>query len=170
MSERKVTKIFLMLAIISTLVFSAWGVVRTVKCIQFDTNCTQYLRRAADASTIENAKEELKKAISYLEENDLTEGIVSIFFQQPQNDVGFWYKNMSESYSELESLPKDATSLEKSNVLMKLRGTLTDDDGATVTVPEGISIYPNNVSYFWWGMISFSLTFIFWMIIMMLSI
>ena len=57
---------------------------------------------------------------------------------------------MTESYEELDKLPETATSLEKTNVLMKLRETLTDEseDGTEVTVPNGISIYPNNVCLF----------------------
>ena len=153
----KAAKIFMVFAIIATVVFGAWTTVRIVKDVQFDTNCKQYLKRAADANTVETAKEELAKAISYAEENKLTEGVVSIFLHQPKNDVGYWYKNMTEAYAELENLSEDATSLEKTNVLMKLRETLTDEkeSGVSVTVPEGISIYPNNVLYFWWGLLSF---------------
>ncbi len=155
---------FMVLAIIATMVFGAWGTVRIVNAVEFNTNCKQYLKRAADANTVETAKEELAKAISYAEDNNLTEGVVSIFLRQPKNDVGYWYKNMTEAYEELENLPEDATSLEKTNVLMKLRETLTDetDSGVSVTVPNGISIYPNNVAYFWWGMLSFILALLFW--------
>lgn len=153
----RTSKIFTVLTIISLLVFLAWGTTRTVKCVQFELNCTQYLKRAADANTVELAKEELSKAISYAEQNNLTEGVVSIFLHQPKNDIGFWYKNMVEAYNELEKLPEDADSLEKTNTLMKLRETLTDqkDYGVSVTVPDGITIYPNNVIYFWWGLLSF---------------
>lgn len=152
----KAAIIFMVLAIIATVVFGAWSVDRIVNAVEFSTNCKQYLKRAADANTIETAKEELAKAISYAEENNLTEGVVSIFLHQPKNDVGYWYNNMKEAYAELENLPEDATPLEKTNVLMKLRETLTDESesGVSVTVPEGISIYPSNVSYFWWGLLS----------------
>ena len=152
----KATKNFMVFAIIATIVFGAWSTVRIVKAVQFDMNCTQYIKRAADANTVELAKEELAKAISYAERNNLTEGVVSIFLHQPRNDVGYWYKNMTDAYAELENLPEDATSLEKTNVLMKLRESLTDDEesGVSVTMPEGISIYPGNVAYFWWGLLS----------------
>lgn len=157
---KKTFKIFTVLTIISLLVFLAWGTTRIVKSVQFELNCTQYLKRAADANTVELAKEELSKAISYAEQNNLTEGVVSIFLHQPKNDIGFWYKNMVEAYNELEKLPEDADSLEKTNTLMKLRETLTDqkDDGVSVTAPDGITIYPNNVVYFWWGLLSFLFT------------
>ena len=164
----KAAKIFMVLAIIATIVFGAWSTVRIVKYVQFDMNCTQYIKRAADANTVETAKEELSKAISYAEENNLTEGVVSIFLNQPSNDIGYWYKNMTESYSELENLSEDATSLEKTNVLMKLRETLTDEkkSGVSVTIPDGISIYPSNVLYFWWGLLSSIFCFGLWIMVL----
>ena len=158
--------IFLILAIIFTLVFCTWGIVRIVKVTNFELNCEAYIERAANASTVELAKAELAKAIQYAEVNGLTEGIVSIILKDPKNDVGFWYENMKSAYAELESLPEDTTSLEKTNVLMKLRESLTDtnDNGVNVIVPAGISIYPNNVMYFWWGMLSFLLALVFWIL------
>lgn len=163
---KNVTKKIMILAIIATIVFGTWVTVRIVKFVQFNTNCTQYLKRAADANNVETAKEELSKAISYAEENNLTEGVVSIILHQPKNDIGYWYKNMTESYAELENLPEDVTSLEKTNVLMKLRETLTDEkkSGVSVTIPSGISIYPSNVLYFWWGMLSGILCVVLWII------
>lgn len=152
----KSTKKFMVLAIIATIVLGANLTVREVKDVQFDMNCTQYIKRVANASTIEIAKENLANAISYAEENNLTEGIVSIFLHQPENDIGYWYKNMTEAYAELENLPEDVTSLEKTSALMRLRKTLIDESGSKVSVriPDGISIYPNNVFYFWWGLLS----------------
>lgn len=164
----KASRTYMAFAIIATLLFCAWSTVRIVKAVQFDMNCTQYIKRAADASTVDLAKEELAKAISYAERNNLTEGIVSIFFHQPENDVGYWYKNMTEAYAELETLPEDATSLEKTNVLMKLRESLTDDkeSGVSVTMPDGISIYPNNVLFFLWGVLSIVGCLVFWIMVL----
>lgn len=89
---------------------------------------------------------------------------MSIFLHQPNNDIGYWYKNLTEAYEKLEKLPKDATSLEKTNILMKLRETLTDEEekGVSVTIPDGISIYPRNVLYYWWGLLSGILCLGFW--------
>ena len=154
---KKYKKVFLLLAIICTLIFMSWATVRIVKAVQFSFECKAYLKRAADANTIEMAKPELKKAIEYAEANELTEGIVSLFLKNPANDIGFWYQNMKSAYEELENLPEDASSLEKTNVLMKLRESLTDNDsdGSTsVIAPDGITIYPNNMLYFLWGMLS----------------
>ena len=168
----KADKIFMVLAIIATIVFGSWSAVRIVKWVQFNINCTQHLKRAADANTVERAKEELKKAISYAEKNNLTEGVVSIFLHQPKNDIGYWYQNITETYNELENLPEDATSLEKTNVLMKLRETLTDEkeSGVTVTIPNGISIYPGNIAYFWWGLLSIIFCIGFWIMALFVRI
>lgn len=162
----KAAKTFLVLAIVTTVIFCIWGGARIVAGISFDKNCTQYLKRAADANSIEIAKVELGKAISYAESQGLTEGVVSIFLRQPMNDIGYWYTNMVTAYEELENLPEDSTPLEKTNVLMKLRETLTDNNGSgtSVTVPNGISIYPNNAGYFWWSIISSIACLVFWIL------
>ena len=145
----KTAKIFMVFAIIATIAFGAWATVRIVKAVDFDMNCKQYLKRAADANTVETAKEELGKAISYAETHNLTQGVVSILFHQPKNDIGYWYKNMT-------------------NILMKLRETLTDESesGVSVTIPDGISVFPNNVMYFWWGLLSSILCVIFWILVL----
>ena len=143
------------LAVISIILLLSWIGIRVVATVQYDFGCGAYLKRAANANTVEIAKEELAKAISYAEDHGLTNGIVSIFFKNPANDLGYWYKNMVACYDELEGLPEDSTPLEKTNVLMKLRESLTDgtDNGTTVVAPSGISIYPYNVTMAALGML-----------------
>lgn len=85
-----------------TAIFCVWAGIRIVSAVSFDQNCEQYIKRAADASTVEVAKKELGKAIDYAEKNNLTEGIVSIFLKQPKNDIGFWYNNLVNAYNELD--------------------------------------------------------------------
>lgn len=143
---------FLKLAIASFIILCILTVVQIREAISFDKNCIQYLKRASNANSVEMAKEELGKAISYAERHKLTEGIVHIFIQQPKNDIGYWYSNMVTAYEELDNLSENSTPLEKTNVLMKLRETLTDNND-DVTVPEGISIYPNNACFFWCSLI-----------------
>ena len=136
---------------IAIILFLGLMVVETVKDTQFDLHCTQYIKRAADASTVETAKEELAKAISYAEEHGMTEGNTSIIMKQPKNDVGFWYRNMKNAYQELDNLPDDSSALEKTNVLMKVRESLVDQGESSVRVnlPQDISVFPNNALYFW---------------------
>lgn len=158
-------KFSLVMAIIFTLSFLAWGTVRIVDAVQFNMGCEQYLKRAADANSVEMAKDQLKTAIDYAESEGLTEGIVSIILKQPKNDIGFWYDNMKKSYEELEKVDENTSQLERTNILMKLRESLTDssEDGTVVTIPDGISIYPNNVAFFWWGLASVILACTFWL-------
>ena len=158
-----VSKIWLTLAIICTILFGALATTRIVNDVQFDYGCGIYLKRAADANSVEMAKDELAKAISFAEQKGLTEGNTGIIFKNPKNDVGFWYDNMKACYQELEDLPEDVTSLEKTNVLMKLRESLLDTGESTsVTLPSYISIYPNNLLYALWGWISLISAVIFW--------
>lgn len=164
---KKYSKIFLSLAIVFTLIFVSWATARIVKSVQFSFECKVYLKRAANANTVELAKTELEKAIKYVEENNLTEGVVSIFLKNPANDLGFWYQNMKAAYEELDTLSENASSLEKTNVLMKLRESLTDNDGSgatSVITPEGITVYPNNMLYFVWVMASTIAASTFWIL------
>lgn len=145
-------KVLCVLCIVSLLI---WGGVRIYRSLTFSFECENYLKLAADANTVEMAKPQLDKAVSYLENHNLTSGIVSIIFHNPRNDVGFFYNNLKACQFELDKLPEDATQLEESNVLMKLRETLVDEGESTqVTCPSGIEIYPYNVAYFWWSIIS----------------
>lgn len=111
-----------------------------------------YLKRAADANTIEIAQTELKRTLDYLEENNITKGYTSVMWRTPDEDIEFWYNNIKTSYVELEGLSDTTTSLEKSNMLIKLRETLMDsgESGSYITVPEGISRFPNNLM---WGIL-----------------
>lgn len=140
--------VFLAIGLVGLLVLA---ILSSCFCIGFSMGCNQYLKRAADANTVELAKQNLEKSIRYLDAHDLTNGIVSIFLHQPQNDIGFWYSNLTSSMEELSKVNDKATQLEKSNILMKLRETLTDngENGLSVTCPDGISVYPYNALFFW---------------------
>lgn len=120
--------------------------------IQMQRNCTGYLKRAADANTVETAKDQLHKAIAYLEENNLTKGYTSAIYNTPDEDIAFWFNNLKSSEQELDKVinSKTSSSTETSNVLMKLRETLIDngEKGDHLTVPDGLSRFPNNLV---WG-------------------
>lgn len=122
--------------------------VTVVKSIQFKQRCSGYLKQAADAGTVELAMERLGKAITYLDDHNITEGYTSILWKTEDENVGFWYQNLKACYSELEDAA-GASQLEKTNVLMKVRESLTDEgeDGTKLTLPDGISRYPHNVAY-----------------------
>ena len=147
-------KASIVISIVSLLELCVLGTFQTCYCFGFSMGCEQYLKRAADANTVTLAAENLTVALTYIEKNELTNGVVSIFLNQPENDLGYWYKNLKSSLTELEKVEEGTSQLERSNLLMKLRETLTDVEGGEgggtcVTAPNGISIYPQNVSYFW---------------------
>ncbi len=118
--------------------------VRIYKGIIFKQNVTGFLKRAADANTIDLAKGELEKVITYAKANGLTSGYTSILYQTPDEDISFWYTNIKASLNELQNLHSES-ALERTNVLIKLRESLIDDgEKSRVTVPKGLAIYPNN--------------------------
>lgn len=134
--------------------FVLWMIVRIVAGVSFDIDCGGHIKRAADANTVELAAQELRTVIVYCDEHRLTSGVVSIILKQPKNDVGFWYTNLKASLTELEKVTSTTSQLEKTNILIKLRETLLDhSQTVSITAPDSITIYPNNVMYFWWAVI-----------------
>ncbi len=109
-----------------------------VDAFTMNVNAISRLKRAAGSNTIPVAAQELGAAVKYLETNGITSGFT--LFPIPSHDVGFWFQNLRDSLQELQAIRPDASSLEKSNVLMKLRETIMDD--GVVTKPPLISQYP----------------------------
>jgi hypothetical protein len=145
----------LIVSILFTVLFLAWCAVRTVAYIQYNRGCEGHLKRAADANTIALALEETKTAVDYMEFNQLTTGYTSVLYTTPDEDIGFWYRNIKSAMEELKTIKPDATQLEKTNVLMKLRETLLDEGKSTsITAPDGISIYPRNAFWAFWLFVS----------------
>lgn len=124
-------------------------IIMVVKSIQFNQDCGGYLKQAADANSVELAIERLDIAIDYAEKNNLTNGYTSVLWKTEDDNVGFWYKNLKTCRDELSSC-LESSQFEKTNVLMKVRESLTDDsgeNGTTITLPGGISRYPNNLLF-----------------------
>lgn len=114
---------------------------------------------AASANSIDLAKKEMGKVVECIEYRRLRPGFTSVVYNTPEEDVGFWMSNMRSSFDELKQLKAGATSLEKSNVLIKLRETLTHKtkESVKITVPDGITVYPHNAAFMIWGWLSFIL-------------
>ncbi len=118
--------------------------------IQLDQKCTGYLKRAADANSIEMAKGQLDIAIQYLEQNNITHGYTSVIYQTPDEDVEYWYNNLKSCQNELSD-PKKVSTLDGEKLtLLKLRQTLIDQtkNGDEITYPSGLAQYPNNRLWF----------------------
>ncbi len=124
--------------------------------VTFSVECGGHIVNAANANTIDLARQEMEEVVKYINDHRVQPGFTSVVYNTPDEDVGFWVSNMRASLEELKQIKPDATSLEKSNVLIKLRETLTHkaSGGAAISVPEGISIYPNNMAFMIWGWFS----------------
>ena len=147
-------KIVLALGSIVSLI--ALGISTWMAGITFSQQCGGHLKRAADANTVELAAQELKVAVTYLEDNNMTQGDTHVFIETPDKDLGFWYKNLKSALANLEAVTPETGELERSNLLLKLRETLLDHGqyGEEITTPPGISLFPHNVGYVWWGIFS----------------
>lgn len=127
---------------VATIVLTATSLgVHAFQVAKFERACTSHLHRAAVANTIELASSELGVALKYLEDHDLTAGNTALFYETPADDLGFWYQNLKAAQGVL-SHSKDASPLERTNVLLKLKESLTSP-------PMDISIYPNQRT--WYG-------------------
>ncbi|HEY1806062.1 MAG TPA: hypothetical protein VGG45_16430 [Terracidiphilus sp.] len=146
-----------LLSAISLLAFLAWAAARIALGIQFNIGCNDYISQAASSPDPSIAAQRLDAAISYADAHNLTSGNTGIFFTFPKNDVGFWYKRLTDSRAILRALPPGDAPLEVSNTLMRVRETLVEGgkDGDAVVSPSGISAFPDNAAFFWWGAVSF---------------
>lgn len=148
-----------------------WICLRVYNDVSFSINCEEHIKRAADANTVDSAKQELTYALKYLEDHKSTEGNTSIFFSSPANDVKFWYENLKSSHEELNKVTTETSQLERTNVLMKLRETLLDhgSQGDSVTKPSGMSVFPHNKTFFYTGAI-FTVLAIFGGVVIIISL
>lgn len=119
--------------------------ITVIKSIRFNQDCKGYLKQTADANSVELALERLNKAIDYVEANNLTSGYTSIIYRTEDENIEFWYNNLLTCKQELTECI-ESSQFEKTNVLMKVRESLTDqsEKGTVITCPPGLSRYPNN--------------------------
>jgi len=153
---------YFILAFLLCIPLVSLSIVDIVKDIHFEQRCGGFLERASNANTIPIALGEIERSLLYIENNNLTKGYTSLFFQTPDEDIEFWYNNLLESKNELIKANEDTgmSQLEQSNVLMKLRESLISrkrgSAGDKIIIPEGIHKYPNNKVYLV-GYISFGI-------------
>lgn len=119
-----------------------------VKSIHFKQDCSGYLKQAADANTVELALDRVTLALNYIEARGLTKGYTSVIWRTEDENIGYWYQNIKACKEELEK-GINGTQLEKANILMKVRETLTDNGsaGTILTIPDGIHKYPDNLMF-----------------------
>ena len=139
-----------------------FGVTRIIIGIQYDREVSGHLKRAADANQIALAITEVEDALKGMDERGLDCGkakecYTSVLYTTPDEDIGFWRTNIKQTLGDLEAVPADANHLVVSNTLMKVRETLLDsgEAGDHVTDPDGVSLYPSNKPFFWFGWLTF---------------
>lgn len=138
------TNLFTIVLILPCLI---WWAYVGYKHIDYNRCIAGYLKRAADSNTIALAEKELNTALVEIERRGWTKGSTHIIYSTPSTDVGFWYENLKSSHNELVNLSPEASQLERTNVLMKLRETILDgNESVSVTAPYGIALFPNHVS------------------------
>lgn len=147
-------KFYATLMIASILVFVGWSVARVNASINFDEEVGGYLDNYVEAGNTQTAIENLDMAIKALEEKGMTEGQISIFWKNPNNNVGIWYQNLLKSKKALEESLEEGKR-DQAIVLEKQRNGLKgSESNSSVRTPEGISIYPLNKVYFCWCVLS----------------
>jgi preprotein translocase subunit SecF len=114
--------------------------------ITYDIDVGGHLKLAAKANTPDIALGEMNISLKAMEARGYTEGFTSVLYRTPDEDVGYWYRNMKATRDSLAALDKNATQLEESNVLMKLRESIVDDSVSSESLkdPPGIQNYPYN--------------------------
>lgn len=154
------SRIILVSSVLSSLVYI---VIVIVLSIQFDREIGGHLKLAADANNTEMAERKLTLAVDGMEKWELCNGggdncFTSVLYRTPDEDVGYWRENIESTLADLQSMTPEerADNLIESNQLIKVRETLLDSGagGDEVTKPDGISRYPNNVSFSLWGWLS----------------
>jgi hypothetical protein len=143
MTVRKIAALLMLLPLMAAL---GW---RAGKELAYRRDCQGHLKRAANANTVDLAREELGHVLAYLERRGMTSGSTAVLYETPGDDVGYWHRNLQDALTELEALPDDASPLEKSNMLLKLRETILEQggDGESVTSPSGIAVFPDNKAF-----------------------
>lgn len=145
----EVIPVGLVMSLLALLVFLGGSVHALVALLRFKWGCAEYLKRAADAGTAENALLNLDHALDYLEQHGLISGSTSMFVPSPQEDIGYWYRNLLAAREELRQLPANAPQPHVSSLLVRVREVVTDGggDGREVTVPAGLATHPHNLTY-----------------------
>ncbi len=134
------------------LIFTSVGIwVSSCKrSIKLEQNCTGHIGLACHSYNINFAKLELGTTIKWLERNNLTNGYTSAYWQTPDEDISFWYKNLKGAYNMLDSTSRCNPTITETNItLLRLRQTLSTSDGTNIICPSGLSTYPDNKLWVW---------------------
>lgn len=129
-----------------------WAGVRIYASCKFNATIGGYLENYAESGTLEMAEKNLSLALKALENRNLTSGQISIFFNNPNENLEIWYQNLVSSRDDLSSALTESPV--KQSIILDKQKTGLSDGGKYVSKPDGISIYPYNKQFFWWSIIS----------------
>jgi hypothetical protein len=139
----------LLLSIALVLPFLGWSCTRIVLAVKFDNHCTSLIDEANKTGSPAAARAFLWKAEDYLREHNLAHGSTSIFFADQDENL--------EKFSKfVHGQADDAEYAMNNNRPMKSE---LDSTFSTTLInpPSGISIYPHNAIFMWWGIMGFVL-------------
>jgi hypothetical protein len=149
-------KVYLVIALLLPMLIGGFFAIK--RNSQFEANVSERIVRGVRSNSPETAREELGKAISWLEEKKMVEGNSAVTWQTPASDIGFWFKNLKDAHAKLGGSPSKEISLEASQahmslvessiVMERIQASLLDKDGS-VKIPMFVSFYPNQKSIFW---------------------
>lgn len=128
-------------------IFIGWAGFRIQRAYICYKNLIGYLDNYVKAGTVEVAKENLSMAIEGLEKLGLTNGQISIFLNDPTENLDLYYRNLKKAEEALEK-SMEYNIKDQMITLGKQQNALGDH------YPSGISIYPLNLICFWWCVIS----------------
>lgn len=134
--------------------FFAFAITRIVKSTQFDDNCTYHIDQALQSDDPKYSVAQADQAIQYMKDHKLTSGYTTIAGKSADEDVGLWYQAIMEKDNYLHTLqeasPDDLKKFQEYAAKRNLAAEST-------RVPGGISVFPHNVAFFVWELISLAL-------------
>lgn len=131
--------------------FLLWAGVRVYKSQYFDNHCAHHITRSIqEHKVLEHSINELNIAINYVEQHNLTTGYTSVFDYSADDDIDIFYRGLIEKRNYIQKLKDRDTELNSFIEFTEMRGYT----GQSVHIPDGISIYPYNVLYFIFSIVS----------------
>jgi len=135
---QKIIKVSALLLFFATLIIQVIFITKVIDIGgNFEDKCGKYIYRACDSIDVETARENLAKAIEYLETSNLTSGYTSKLSHSSTQEIAPWFNNLKDCHEILENLNQESTELEKEIALKKVSNSLEDFD-----FPRGIKFYP----------------------------
>ena len=140
-------------------IFAAWAALRIVAAIRYDIAVSAHVNNAVHAVDFEVAENEMAIAIENFEAFGLTEGCTGVLYKSPADDVGLYYQKLLDAREEYRTFSSES-ELEKFSLQQRMEESLK------TAAPSNISVAVHGLEAicFWWGLISFLLILILWVI------